>query len=196
MFICHRINTIKSLNQIPPEYGVELDLRDNTNGQIIINHEPFEEGENFENYIKNYNHLFIILNIKSEGIEIKVLELLKKYEIKNYFFLDCSFPMINKLINLGEKKIALRYSEYESIETVLNLKGKVDWVWVDCFTKIPINVKDYEILKKWFKLCFVSPELQNQEDKLEKYKNYLSKNNIIFDAICTKYYCVKKWVSL
>ena len=28
MFIAHRINTIKELNEIPIEYGVEIDLRD------------------------------------------------------------------------------------------------------------------------------------------------------------------------
>ena len=56
----------------------------------------------------------MILNIKSERIEYKVLNLLQKYNINNYFFLDSSFPMIYQLSEEGEKNIAVRYSEFES----------------------------------------------------------------------------------
>jgi len=44
-----------------------------------------------------------------------------------------------------------------------------------------------------FKLCFVSPELQQQPEKLEEYKVFFKKNNIVFDMICTKYYNIDKW---
>ena len=44
-----------------------------------------------------------------------------------------------------------------------------------------------------YKLCFVSPELQGQPEKLEIYKKQLIKENIIFDAICTKEYNIEKW---
>ena len=135
LFCCHRINTIKELKEIPKLYGIEVDLRDNLNGEIYISHDPFKSGENFDEFLKHYHHSFIILNIKSERIEYKVLELLKKYNIVNYFFLDSSFPMIYKLSTEGEKNSAIRFSEFESIDTILNMKGKVNWVWVDCFTK-------------------------------------------------------------
>jgi len=78
-FSCHRINTIRELLTIPIEYGIELDLRDNINGNIHISHDPFIEGELFDEFLEYYNHSFIILNIKSERIEWKVLELLEKY---------------------------------------------------------------------------------------------------------------------
>jgi hypothetical protein len=191
MFICHRINTIKELIKIPKEYGVELDLRDNLNGDIYIHHDPFVIGELFEDYLKQYYHKFIILNIKSEGIEYKVLELIKKYNIKDYFFLDCSFPMIYKLLKIGENNIAIRFSELENV----NLDLKVKWIWVDCFSNLPINKENYKIFKdNNYKLCLVSPELQGQEDKIIKYKEYLKKENIIFDAICTKIYNINKYI--
>jgi hypothetical protein len=104
LFCCHRINTSIELQHINPKYGIEIDLRDNSQGQIYLAHDPFTEGELFDNFLKLYTHSFIILNIKSERIEYKVLELLKKYNITNYFFLDSSFPMIYKLSNEGEKK--------------------------------------------------------------------------------------------
>jgi len=104
--------------------------------------------------------------------------------------------MIYLLSKAGEKNISLRFSEYEGLDTILNMKNKVDWVWVDCFTKLPITKENYKILKENnFKICLVSPELQNQEDKLLDYKSYLKKNDIVFDAICTKSYNIQKWKS-
>ena len=194
LYCCHRINTVIELKNIPIYYGIEIDLRDNLNGEIYLAHDPFVSGELFSDFLQYYNHSFIILNIKSERIEYKVLDLLKKYCITNYFFLDSSFPMIYKLSNEGEQNMAIRFSEYEGLDTVLNMKGKVDWVWVDCFSKVPLTYDIYTILKDaGFKLCFVSPELQNQPEKMKEYKEYFNKENIIFDMICTKSYNIEKW---
>ena len=194
-YIAHRINTIEELKVLPKEYGVELDLRDFGN-RLILQHDPFVDGEDFEEYLKYYNHGTMILNIKSERIEHKVLELIKKYNIKKYFFLDSSFPMIYLLSRDNEQNIALRFSEFEAIDTILNMQGKVKWVWVDCFSKLPITKENYKLLKdNGFKFCLVSPELQGQNEKLEEYKEYLEKNNIVFDAICTKVYNIENWKS-
>jgi len=84
-YIAHRINTLIELKKIPREYGVELDLRD-YGERIILQHDPFKDGEDFELFLKQYNHGTMILNIKSEGIELRVLELIKRYNINNYFF--------------------------------------------------------------------------------------------------------------
>jgi NDP-sugar pyrophosphorylase family protein len=196
-FIAHRINTISELKSIPNHFGIEVDLRDNIDGTIYLAHDPFVPGELFEDFLKHYNHNFIILNIKSEAIEYKILDLLKIYNIIDYFFLDSSFPMITKLIKLGESKIAVRYSEYESFESVMNLAGKVDWVWIDCFTKIPLNYYQYLQLKRaGFKLCFVSPELQGQSEKIEVYNQFFTDNNIVLDMICTKIYNIHKWQNI
>lgn len=192
-FIAHRINTVEELKNVPAEYGVELDLRDNGD-RLILQHDPFKDGEDFEDYLKHYAHGTMILNIKSERIEHRVLELIQKYNIRKYFFLDSSFPMIHLLSKGGEKNMALRFSEFEGLDTILTMSGKVDWVWVDCFTKLPITAENYKLLKEnGFKICLVSPELQGQGEKLEKYKKYLHDSGIVFDAICTKSYNVQKW---
>jgi hypothetical protein len=193
-FCSHRINTIKELKEISIEYGIEIDLRDNVNGEIHLAHDPFILGELFEEYLKHYHHSFIILNIKSERIEWNVLKLLKKYNINNYFFLDSSFPMIHQLVLSGEKNIALRFSEFEGLDTIRNMKNTLNWVWIDCFTQNPLTLEIYNQLKGMnFKLCFVSPELQQQTEKLLKYKEYFQKNDIILDMICTKHYNIEKW---
>lgn len=192
-FIAHRINTIEELNKLPRRYGVELDVRDSGEDLIIV-HNPFESGENFEEYLKNYRHGTMIVNVKSERIELKIMELLEKYNIKDYFFLDSSIPMIYLLSNMGNKNSAVRFSEIEPVELALKMKPHATWVWVDCFSKLPINKENYKLLKDaGYKLCLVSPELQGQQEKLPQYKKYLEENNIIFDAICTKTYNIDLW---
>ncbi len=193
-FIAHRINTVSELESLPKNYGVEIDLRDALDGTVYIAHDPFIAGENFETYLKHYQHGTMILNIKSERIEFKVLELIKKYGITKYFFLDSSFPMIHTLTNADERNIALRFSEFEGLDTLRIMQDRVDWVWVDCFTELPIDHKLFLQLKKMkYNLCLVSPELQGRDADIERYKTYLAAEEIIFDAICTKHYNVSRW---
>ena len=191
--ISHRVNNKAGLETLPEKYGVEIDLRDE-NGTLILSHDPFSAGELFEDYLKNYRHGTMILNIKSERIEHRVLELINKYQIKSYFFLDSSFPMIFLLSNMGEKNIALRFSEYEGMDTIRAMAGKVTWVWVDCFTQFPLTKGVYDEMKGLgYKLCMVSPELQGREVDIMRYRDYCLQEGIVFDAICTKEKHFDKW---
>ena len=181
--IKHRINNKKQLKRNDVD-GVELDLRFH-NSDIILHHDPFQKGENFEEFLKIFSLNFIILNIKSEGIEEEVLRLLKKYNVPDYFFLDTSIPFMVKYINRGWNKFAVRFSEYEPLELALKFKDKVEWVWVDCFTHLPLTTESYTQLKKYFKICIVSPELQGHNlSMIEKFKKQLS--GLEIDAVCTK----------
>jgi hypothetical protein len=196
-FICHRVNTLNELKNIDNQFGTEIDLRDDhKTGEIILVHDPFINGEYFKNYLKKYNHNTLILNIKSERIELKCLELLKKYNINNYFFLDSSFPMIyllNKEYN--NNNIACRFSEYEPINHFLNCLDMSQYIWIDCFTQFPLNNEYYNIIKKNNKkICIVSPELQKQPEKIIEYRNYMIQNNIIPDMICCKVYNIINWI--
>ena len=164
--------------------GIETDIRYEKD-KLILNHDPFVTGEYFEDFLKEYKHSFIVLNIKTEGIEEEVLNLLVKYKINDYFFLDLSFPALIKLTKKKENNIAIRFSEYEPIEQAMALKGMVNWVWVDCFNSLPLNDKTYKILKEHFKLCIVSPELQKHPtERITEFKNTIK--NYHMDAICTK----------
>ena len=193
IYISHRVNTIEELKRTPIELGVEIDIRDKGT-DLILSHDPFSDGDLFEEFIKFYCHRFIILNIKSERVEHKVLEILKKYNIFDYFFLDLSFPMLYTLNNLNEKNIAIRFSEFESIDSVLLMANKINWVWIDCFTDFPLTKEKYDLMKlNNFKICIVSPELQQQQEKIEKYADYMIENKIIPDMICTKKYNINIW---
>jgi NDP-sugar pyrophosphorylase family protein len=196
IYIAHRINTIKELQNIHSDFGIEMDVRDHLD-DIIVTHDPYTIGPSLDEYLAHYKHKFLIVNVKSEGIEYRIIELLKKYNITEYFFLDCSFPMIWKLSNLGNTNIAVRYSEFESLETVISIAKRVQWIWVDCFSHLPLNS---DIISKiralGLKICIVSPELQGQLDKIPIYKKQLDllmQDRDIIDMICTKWYNIPKW---
>ncbi|MGD9722738.1 MAG: phosphatidylinositol-specific phospholipase C/glycerophosphodiester phosphodiesterase family protein [Pirellulales bacterium] len=182
--IAHRINTSEQLRATPPEYGVEIDVRDRGD-RLILEHDPFSDGEDFEQWLAGYRHALLILNIKSERIEHRVLELVHRHHIENYFLLDSSFPMIRRLVSEGERRIAVRFSEFEPVESALALAGSVDWVWIDCFMRMPLSPNTYERLRASFKLCAVSPELQGRGvDAIAAYAELLRPYPV--DAVCTK----------
>jgi hypothetical protein len=196
-FICHRINNINELKKIDAIFGVEVDLRDDhKTNKIILAHDPFVDGENFEEYLKNYKNNTLILNIKSERIEIECLELMKRYNMTNYFFLDSSFPMVN-LVNkkYNNNNFASRYSEYECIEFTEKIKDMVKWIWIDCFNYLPLTKDIYEKIKQMGKkICIVSPELQGQPEKILEYRQQIINNDIIPDAICCKINNIYNWL--
>ena len=192
--IAHRINTLRELENLSPRYGVELDLRDSLDGRIYMQHNPFTPGEDFERYLAHYHHGTMILNIKSERIEYQAMELLEKYSVKQYFFLDSTFPMIKALSDAGEQNIALRYSELEGMDTLENMRGKVKWVWVDCFTHFPLDDDTYSKIRRLgYKICFVSPELEGQPEKIQAYQAMMQKENIQLDAVCTDLAYANQW---
>lgn len=186
--ISHRRNSIKQLEATDSKYGVEVDIR-TYKGDLIIHHDPFAPGENLERWLDHYEHGTLILNVKEEGLEKSILELLSARSLKDFFFLDQSFPFLVNLANLGETRCAVRVSEFESIQTALSLAKKISWVWLDCFTRFPISLTEYEQLKNsGFKLCLVSPELQGRNPELEipLFAELIEKNNMKDDAVCTK----------
>lgn len=186
--IKHRLNTIQDLNATAKNYGVEVDIRSHGE-QLIIHHDPYVEGESFEDWLAAYQHGTLILNIKEEGLEGRLISLMEAHGIEDYFFLDQSFPFLVKWAKAGEHRCAVRVSEFEAIETALTLAGKVDWVWVDCFNYFPLSHEDAQRLKNaGFKLCLVSPELQGRdaETEIPQLLKLLAERDIQADAVCTK----------
>lgn len=191
VYVSHRINTIEELRATPKEYGVEVDIRD-FGKNLVLQHDPYKSGELFETYLRYYDHSFIILNIKSEGIELKILELLNKFHIDNYFFLDSSFPMIYKLLKWNVN-VAIRLSEFEGMDTLRRLNRPV-FVWVDCFENFPLSMWDFtEIVNMGMQICYVSPELQNRPEDILKYKKFILDNKMIPSMICCKENNIKEW---
>lgn len=181
LLIAHRINTIEQLQKVPIEYGVELDLRD-SNKKLIVTHDPYTDGVEFSEYVKHYKHKFMICNIKCEGIEYKVKEILDEHKIKDFFFLDSSFPMIIKLLKSGIRNVAVRYSVFESMSSIISLVKEYPdiYVWIDYLNgEYPI-IENLKLLP--VKTCLVSPELHSSDNLINQ--SIIDK----VDMICTKRY--------
>ena len=186
--IRHRRNTIAELQATPTSLGVEVDIRSYAD-RLITHHDPFIEGDSFEEWLASYNHGTLILNVKEEGLEGRLLELMGRHNIEKFFFLDQSFPFLLRTIREGESRCAVRVSEFEALATALNLAGMVDWAWIDCFTEFPLDLAAAEKLRSaGIKLCLVSPELQGRtsSEDIDAMRRLLTERGITIDAVCTK----------
>ena len=186
IIIKHRVNTSKELKKLSVNFGAEIDLRSN-NKDVYLHHDPFKKGELFSNWIKYFKHKLLVLNVKEEGLEEKIVSILKKNNIKNFFFHDQTFSSLLK--NMNKTKVSIRYSEFEDLKKIDKLFDSIKWVWIDNFNEIKIDRKFYSFLKKKkVKICIVSPELvkKSRSKEIKKIKSYLKKNKYIVDAVCTK----------
>ena len=192
--IVHRVNKLSNLHKIPKNYGVEIDVRDYKK-KLILSHDPFKNGENLETFLKKYNHGTLIVNVKSEFIEDNIIKLLKKFHIKNYFFLDSSYPSILAMAKKKIRKFAIRVSDYESIENIYKIHPHCKWIWLEIFKVLILKKRDIEFIKKnKIKICLVSPELHNKKNDITKIKKFINSKNIKVSAVCVKYNFIKHWV--
>ena len=196
IYIQHRVNTVNELKTLPLSYGIEIDVRYHEN-EIVLHHDPFNHHETnietLEQLLSNWqNNGPIILNLKTEGIEEQCINLMSKYQIKEWFFLDMSMPLMvkysfqKKIKNFNQDNLAVRFSEFEPIEYALAFQDKVTWIWVDCFNNFALDYSGYQKIKNAnFKICLVSPELQGHSmDRIKEFKTMLSRMTI--DAVCSK----------
>lgn len=188
IIVSHRRNTIEQLRETPHQFGVEVDIRSG-GGRLIIHHDAFADGEDFESWLESYRHRLLILNVKEEGLEQRLLALMAAKKIDEFFFLDQSFPFLVKTARAGEKRCAVRVSEFESVRTAEALAGLVSWIWVDCFMRFPIDGAEAAHLQSLgFRLCLVSPELQGRpgEQSIPEMRSLLAREGVTADAVCTK----------
>ena len=186
--IRHRVNEIQMLIDTPKDMGVEIDIR-TLGGELILSHDPFIKGPRLKDWIKNYDHKHLILNTKEDGLEDLLIDMLKERDIVDFFFLDQPFPTVRKTIKNGCSKIALRFSEFESLSFLQNMAGQCDWVWIDSFDTYSHDLDALIKIKEMgFKLCFVSPELQGRYCAEERAAILAVCAKLNADAVCTKIY--------
>jgi hypothetical protein len=183
----HRINSVSALAEIDPKYGVEIDLRTN-NGNLILAHDPFIEGDLFSDWLRFWRGQSLILNVKEDALENSILQYLNEYGVSDFFFLDQSYPSIRRTINSGLKKVATRVSDYEDLQTALNSGS--DWVWLDSFSgkwdylneAVPVLAKNGQ------KTCLVSPELQRTDSsaELKFLQKLILDKGLDITSVCTK----------
>ena len=156
--------------------------------RLVVHHDPCREGLDFNEWLAAFRHAFIIFNIKEEGIEREVRDRAVAAGIERFFMLDLSFPALIKMARLGERRLAVRVSEYEPIQQALLLAEMVDWVWLDVFFGFPISRAEAHALRAaGLKLCLVSPELHGREvEEIAEMQNRMARDGLAMDAVCTK----------
>ena len=200
--ISHPINLLPELESQPLKCGVEIDLRCHED-DLVLTHDPFGHHRNnlltFEAFLHSWGESSgtLIVNVKSEGIEEKCIELLNKYGVKNWFFLDLSMPYLvkygriakaNLLMGFTPSNLAVRFSDFEPIEYALSFRHMAKWVWVDWFESIALTKDNYsKLIDAGFSVCLVSPELQGKGiDLIEFYRKHIELNEFTISAVCTK----------
>ena len=140
--ILHRINSVELLKKIPMNFGVEIDIRSNRDN-LILHHDPFEEGELFEDWLKFFDHGTLILNVK-EGVEDMLINdnltagIMKKTEI-----LIISVVLILMSV---VPVVAFDFSDWDALIKKHVSPKKIDGVMINAVNYK--NLKNDENLKK------------------------------------------------
>ena len=185
VIVHHRVNTLEQLHQVAPECGVEIDIRD-YDGDLRLTHEPFATGDRLDDFLEAYRHSLLILNTKCDGLERRILDCVERRAIRNFFFLDTALPTLVRLSAAGVRQFAVRYSEFEPLPFVSKFAGLVDWVWIDCFRRPLAQIGVYDCLRRQFRTCLVSPELEGHPaSAISLYRDAL--RHAEPDAVCTDF---------
>lgn len=171
-------------------FGTETDIRD-YKGELVISHDIADASamalNDFLNLYKTYSkQLPLALNIKADGLHVKLKQALEENEIVNYFVFDMSVPDGLGYLNCGFKTFT-RQSEYENnpsfYESALG-------VWLDEFHTHWITkevVANHVNNRK--QICIVSPDLHRRDYTKEwvDYKKIEQELGINHLMLCTDY---------
>jgi hypothetical protein len=204
ILVAHRVNTLEKLAELPPRYGVEIDIR-GYGDRMLLNHDPIVDPNNhtdLETYLAQFakqGNSFVIFNTKEAGYEQRIIDLAKKYGIpkKKYFLLDVEFPYLYRATRKdGVREIAVRYSEAEPIEAVeaqvIDDKTLLDWVWIDTNTKLPLDEDIVERLKP-FKTALVCPDRWGRPEDIDTYAMRIKELNMNLDMVMTSAAAIPVW---
>ena len=182
--IWHRVNTIEELEKIDNlDDGVEIDVRSIHGKALYLSHDITDSGELFENWLDHYKlNGTLVVNIKEEGLEERIINALDRHGITNYMFLDEPFWFLLKSSRkFNNKNFAIRASKFESIDTAMMSKSLSNWVWYDYFDDY-INPEDIKILiESGFKVIMPSHELVGSS---RPFDDILEKKKIVLYGIC------------
>lgn len=171
-------------------FGTEMDIRD-YNGELVVAHDIADRKslplvQFFQIYNGFNKNLPLALNIKADGLQLLLKEILKKYKVANYFVFDMSIPETLSYVK-GKFNFFTRQSEYE-----LNpaLYEHSSGVWLDEFHRHWITESVLLGHKKNNKrMCIVSPDLHKRDYRTEwnKYKGIQERVDNMHLMLCTDF---------
>jgi len=144
-------------------FGTETDVRD-YNGELVISHDIATSAcisavDFFELYCRYDTSLPLALNIKADGLQVKLKSLIEQFGIANYFVFDMSVPDGLQYLKHGLNAFT-RQSEYE---TAPSFYDEATGIWLDEFTGHWIDASTLkEHLNAGKRVCIVSPDLHKR----------------------------------
>lgn len=145
-------------------FGTETDIRDRA-GELVISHDPpvgnaLLVAELFQCYRELDSSLTLALNIKSDGLQQRLADLIKEYGIDNYFVFDMSVPDA-----LGYLRLELNaYTRHSEFEKTCSFYDQAVGVWMDMFERDwidPSAIRRH--LDDGKQVCLVSPDLHKRD---------------------------------
>ncbi len=165
-------------------FGTEMDVRDGNNTLVIAHDIPtgneISLAQMLDIYCQYDMSLPLAINIKADGLQPMLCDLLHRYKIRNYFLFDMSVP--DHIVSLKHKLTCFtRHSEYENCPLYDPSHG----VWMDTFTDDWIHVHSVKKhLQNNKKVCIVSPELHRRKH-LDTWHTYADLPRQVM--LCTDY---------
>ena len=147
-------------------FGVELDLRD-LNRILVVSHDPpggevLLADELFEIHRRLNPNLTLALNIKSDGLQCLLLNLINQFDVQDCFVFDMSVPDSIHWIR-AEVPFFTRHSDVEEHPA---LYSQASGVWLDAFHS---DWWDADVVSRHVRagkrVCIVSPELHGREHR-------------------------------
>lgn len=147
-------------------YGVETDIRDYA-GKLVISHNIASVNSiEFKRFIELYSQMEsdepLAINIKADGIQELLYEILKENKIENYFVFDMSVPEQIIYLKRGFKTFT-RMSDFEPCPV---LEEQSLGVWMDEWEQAWINlsaIKKYRQKKKL--VSIISSEIHDRNNQ-------------------------------
>lgn len=149
-------------------FGVEVDIRDRA-GELVISHNPAQaDAPRLEDLLSFYRargcRACMAFNVKADGLQPLLKELLRSYGVTNYFTFDMSIPNTLEDARNGIY-FFVRQSEYEPAPASLGgLYADARGVWADQFAQDPGTLEHNlrSLAEHWAagkRVCWVSAEL-------------------------------------
>lgn len=147
-------------------FGTETDIRDCL-GELVISHDPPHQGalraaELFELHRRLGPSLPLALNIKADGLQAMLLDLLTTYDVQDFFVFDMAIPDAAGYLRHGIRFFT-RQSEWEPDPPCY---AAAAGVWLDAFQSEWYDTDTIvRHLDHGKQVCVVSPDLHGREHR-------------------------------
>lgn len=145
-------------------FGTETDIRD-LDGTLVISHDPPRRGAmTVEDFLSHHAAadaaLPLALNVKADGLQPAVSELLQRFELPDAFVFDMAIPDMLGWLKAGVPV----FTRMSDIEPEPILAGRCAGIWLDAFHSDWWDAATVEKqISAGRRVCIVSPELHRRD---------------------------------